>query len=63
MAQRKPGRPSVYGFQELKVGDWKQFVGDDLQKIRKAALRYAVRHDRKFLTKIKDSVLSVKRIA
>lgn len=63
MAQRKVGRPSVYGFELLKVGEWKQFFGDDLQKIRKAALRYAVRHDRKFLTKIKDSVLSVKRIA
>lgn len=62
MADRRRGRPSLYGFEEMKsVGDRKQYMDDDLEKIRRAALAYANRTGVRFRTKIIDHILYIIR--
>lgn len=71
MMERKRGRPSKYGFDQIQVGEQKvftqtrfQMVSDEryFARVQRAALNYAIYNKIRFCTSIKGLSLTVWRV-
>lgn len=64
MAERKVGRPGIYGFEDISVGQIVDYPGGaaKIERVRRAALAHARMAGKVFATRKIEGKLLVKRI-